>query len=481
MSDSTYTSNIIGSEISWTEGRNAQERTIKEKVYFSNKYTYDDNTKEVKTIEIVVYDNAKGENPVVVGEMVNGKFKPNNNAKDVQFSTRGKNNDRSWNKLTNEMKNDLNKSSKEISNSNEVKDALGVNKDTERLDKYNEAIGDKNKSTEDVTGEVDAKTKEEADKVKKFLRNKDNRKFRKEYGNYFYPITIESNTQDRVKISVIDFKPIDITDNETVFDLSDSRDTEEIIRGSATLPIPDGVSDQNAVDFGNGTLNPLQVAGATSALNGLLGGVGAAGQNLGAIARQTLGNEQTVGAVSSILTSLALNINPNELVSRTSGAIFNNNLSLLFKGPTLRPFAFNFVISPRGEKESIQVMKIIRMFKQASAVQRTTNGLFLGSPHIFKIEFLAGKTGTHKFLPRIKDCALLSFRVNYMPTNSYMTYENSSMVAYGLQFNFKEIDPIFNDDYDELDITDFDEPIISDDEGSITFFKQETDSGGIGF
>ena len=55
------------------------------------------------------------------------------------------------------------------------------------------------------------------------------------------------------------------------------------------------------------------------------------------------------------------------------------------------------------------------------------------------------------------------------------------MVAYGLQFNFKEIDPIFNDDYDELDITDFDEPIISDDEGSITFFEQETDSGGIGF
>ena len=62
-----------------------------------------------------------------------------------------------------------------------------------------------------MTGEVDAKTKEEADKVKKFLRNKDNRKFRKEYGNYFYPITIEANTQDRVKISVIDFKPIDIS------------------------------------------------------------------------------------------------------------------------------------------------------------------------------------------------------------------------------------------------------------------------------
>ena len=67
-----------------------------------------------------------------------------------------------------------------------------------------------------------------------------------------------------------------------------------------------------------------------------------------------------------------------------------------------------------------------------------------------------------------------------MPNNTYMTYENSSMVAYNLSFQFKEIDPIFNDDYDELDFTDFDEPIISD-EGSITFFEQEADSGGIGF
>ena len=80
MSDSTYTSEIKNSTIDWEEGKAAQKNTIEQKVYFSNKYTYDDNTKEVKTIEIVVYDNAKGENPVVVGEMVNGKFNPNNNA-----------------------------------------------------------------------------------------------------------------------------------------------------------------------------------------------------------------------------------------------------------------------------------------------------------------------------------------------------------------------------------------------------------------
>ena len=96
---------------------------------------------------------------------------------------------------------------------------------------------------------------------------------------------------------------------------------------------------------------------------------------------------------------------------------------------------------------------------------------------MFSIEFIDGNLSTHKFLPRVKDCALLSFSTNYMPNNSYMTYENSSMVSYTLQFQFQELEPIFNDNYDEID--DFDEPRISDDGGSIAFF--EGDSGGIGF
>jgi len=49
---------------------------------------------------------------------------------------------------------------------------------------------------------------------------------------------------------------------------------------------------------------------------------------------------------------------------------------------------------------------------------------------------------------------LLNFSVNYMPTNSYMTYDDSSMVVYRLNFSFKELDPIYNDDYGNLDGTD---------------------------
>ena len=447
MSDSTYTSEIKSPIINWKEGRNAQEKTISQQINFSNKYTYNEITSEIKKIEIVVYDNAKGENPIVVGEMVNGKFKPNDNAKNVQFSEKGKNNDRSWAKLNKDMKFDLNKESKNISKSNEVKEELGVNLNNKTLTEYNKTVGNKNVSTEIDEEVSDALEKNQ--KINSEMLEKSKMK-REKYGNYCYPLEMKNTNQDRLKITVLDFKPADLeTREENTFELQ--RGGTEKIRGSAILPIPNGVTDQNSVKFGDGTLNPLQVAGAKIALNTLLGGLGPGASALGDMAEKGLKDPGSPNAIASLLTSLAIGTNPNQLLARTRGAIFNNNLSLLFNGPTLRPFNFNFNVSPRDQKESIEVLKIIRMFKQSSAVQRTTNGLYLGTPHVFRLEFLSGGQ-PHKFLPRIKECALLIFSTNYMPNNTYMTYENSSMVAYNLQFTFQELDPIFNDDYDELDL-----------------------------
>ena len=490
MSDSTYTSEIKSPVIQWKEGRGAQENTIKQEVYFSNKYTYNENTSEVKKIEIVVYNNANGEDPVVVGEMKNGKFTPNNNAKNVQFSTKGNNNDRSWAKLNNDMKFDLNKESKKISSSNEVKDELGVNLNNERLTEYNKTVGNENVST-DTIGEEVSDALEKNQKINSEQLEKSKMK-REKYGNYCYPLEMKNTNQDRLKITVLDFKPASLDVEDGGF-ASERNRGEEKIRGSVILPIPNGVTDQNIVKFGDGTLNPLQVAGAKVALNALLGGLGPGANALGGIVERGLSNPGNSDAIANLLTSLTIGTNPNQLLARTRGAIFNNNLSLLFNGPTLRPFNFNFNVSPRDQPESIEVLKIIRMFKQSSAVQRTTNGLYLGTPHIFRLQFLSDGQ-PHKFLPRIKECALLTFSTNYMPNNAYMTYENSSMVAYNLQFAFQELDPIFNDDYDDIDL---DGGEFKDGDVFAGFNRGETDpdtltmdsftgndaadSGGIGF
>ena len=67
----------------------------------------------------------------------------------------------------------------------------------------------------------------------------------------------------------------------------------------------------------------------------------------------------------------------------------------------------------------------------------------------------------------MKQCALLSVGVNYIPDNSYMTYEDSSMVAYSLSLSFQELTPIFNSDYDDLDVNELDGlAIMSDTDNS---------------
>ena len=253
--------------------------------------------------------------------------------------------------------------------------------------------------------------------------------------------------------------------------------------GRITLPIPNGVSDQNTVSFGQGTMNPAQKDLSNIALKTILEGVGSGGQEARKAFDKLVKDKNTTRAVAGFIGGTAVGIDPNELLSRTEGVVFNNNLALLFKSPTLRPFTFQFNLSPRDRGEAVQVQKIIRAFKQSSAVQRTKGEIFLAAPNTYALQFFKGPT-PHQFLPQIKECALLSVSVNYMPENSYMTYEDSSMVSYSLSLSFQELEPIFNSDYDNLVDNLTEAEITQDPNNEEAFsinFPNDADSGGIGF
>ena len=47
------------------------------------------------------------------------------------------------------------------------------------------------------------------------------------------------------------------------------------------------------------------------------------------------------------------------LLSRATGTVLNPNLELLFQGPQLRPFTFQFRLSPRGIEEAKEVKKLL--------------------------------------------------------------------------------------------------------------------------
>ena len=359
---------------------------------------------------------------------------------------------------------------------------------------------------------------------------------RSNYGVLHYPAFIERSEQDKLKITILEFstrfrggkipksklksnrippppkkqqgsrgrfyqrdlaaynKKYGLNSDKNrvnVGDRNDSRlsldnrsriEAEKRTVGHITLPIPDGVSDQNQVNFGDGRLNPLQVAGAETALKFFLGGgQGAnAGENAAKAFDQAISDPAVKRAVSAIITGSVFQVDANELLARTEGNVLNNNLELLFKGPTLRPFNFSFNLSARDTSESRMIKKIIRAFKQSSAVQKTPGGLFLHAPNTYKLEFINGKTNRkHEFLPRVKECALLGVTMNYMPENTYMTYDDTSMVSYNMRLSFKELEPVFNDDYDKEDQGD-----TGVRRGSIAaskFFQQSSDINSIGF
>ncbi len=175
---------------------------------------------------------------------------------------------------------------------------------------------------------------------------------------------------------------------------------------------------------------------------------GAAAEAQKALSQARTDAQATKKALGSFFTEQLTGT--SDMLARTSGMVQNPNMELLFKGPQMRAFSFSWKMSPRDEKESIVIAKIIRMFKQSMAPQKTEGGLFLKSPNIYQLTFQQG-TKPHKFLPKMKECALTNCAVNFTPDGSYMTYDNTAMVALEMSLSFQEMEPIYNNDMGDRD------------------------------
>ena len=283
-----------------------------------------------------------------------------------------------------------------------------------------------------------------------------------------YPVTLRRGSQDRLQIDVRQLQKRRLRDAQSLT-VSDRNLGKSI--GRVFLPIPAGIQDFNGVSFQSGSLNPIELAAAQTALTGVTEGLDALTDEVSSLVRGALGTRGRTAdlreAIATYFVGQATGIGARGIFTRTVNAVVNPNLELLFTGPTLRPFNFTFKMSPRDKGESIVVKKIIRLFKQSSAVQTTPSGLFLKSPDAYTIKYLTKGSrsigsattpegldsfdDTHDFLPKIKNCALLNCSVNYTPDGSYMTYENTSPVSYTMTLRFQELEPIFNDDYTNLD------------------------------
>ena len=148
------------------------------------------------------------------------------------------------------------------------------------------------------------------------------------------------------------------------------------------------------------------------------------------------------------------NVTVNQLMARQSGEIINPNMELLFDGPTIRAFKFQFKMTPRNRNEAEQIRLIIRAFKRNMAPKakggtEKENAWFLKTPNVFELRYRTGNKD-HKYLHKFKQCLLTDIAVNYTGDGVYSTYEDGSPVSYLMDLSFKELEPIYDIDYDAV-------------------------------
>ena len=226
------------------------------------------------------------------------------------------------------------------------------------------------------------------------------------------------------------------------------------------LPIPQEVSDSNTVTWGEDQMNIFQLAGITAASQFQADAGGTFQQALDFIQKGIKFDgfdEGTQNAIRNAISGKAINqlggnVSMSGIISRTTGQVLNSNLELLFGGVNLRSFPFSVTFTPRYYEEMIEVKRIIRQLKSSMNAKGKTmsggsaSGAFLSSPDVFSLRYLHNGQ-EHPFLNQFKMCALTGMSVNYTNAGTYASYEDGTPVSIRLNMTFKELNPIYSEDY----------------------------------
>ena len=239
--------------------------------------------------------------------------------------------------------------------------------------------------------------------------------------------------------------------------------SNQVIKYYVELPAPQEINDSNSVTWGDDKLNALQLAGLTLAQEAIAGGSENAvemAQSAMAILQRGINipglTQDTQNAIKASISGAAINalganVSAGSILSRSTGQILNSNLELLFQGVNLRTFPFTFTFSPRNSKEADVVKAIIKSLKasmspKAGDYNGSAQGIFLKSPDLFQLKYLHDGED-HPFLNTFKLCALTGMQVNYTNAGTYASYGDGTPVNIRMNLNFKEINPIYHEDY----------------------------------
>ena len=142
-------------------------------------------------------------------------------------------------------------------------------------------------------------------------------------------------------------------------------------------------------------------------------------------------------------------LDPDTFLARAGGRVLNPNAEMLFQGPAIRDFAFEFQMVARSENEGKTIRKIIKFLKLGMA-PKFRNTTFIANPDVFQLEYKNG-SGDDDMLKTVNQfspggLALTNINVDYAPSGYWAAYGDSQPVVIKMSLNFTELRPIFQGD-----------------------------------
>jgi len=267
--------------------------------------------------------------------------------------------------------------------------------------------------------------------------------------NLRYPYDTINDTQDFIQFSIFTYKrnknTKDGTGNATLVTRDESNLKADPL-GSIILPIPAQLTDSNSATWKSGNMNFAQEAGLQAAQQGMSGNMKGVGETVNQIVSDFKATPILKQYFATqALNSLGGNMSMESVMARSTGQVINPNMELLFSGPNLRQFSFQFKFTPRFEKEAHTVRTIMKAFKRNMA-PKGAGGNMLKTPNIFEIRYIGE---AKHYLNRIKMCALQNVGINFTGDGTFATYKDGSPISSTMTLQFQELTPIYNEDYED--------------------------------
>ena len=406
------------------------------------------------TTEVIRYDNAKKDNPVVIATSSSEKgFRDNNGNENYDNRLKPTANATAAEKASMELA----IRNAQLDQVRSVEDQVTTSPaDSRELFK----VGGDGSESENPDDGIDINEEQASKPLPSNEVPNPFKGFAQPAGGWKYPLDLDTSKQDTLKIVAYERQPRKFSGGAqtAASGFLARRDTSNLgsPKGTIILPINGQIVDNSSVDYGDNTLNALEAFVASTAFTAVAGEVseGSVGSQLKAAFKNLNVNEaalkEIIGSAAAAKGLNAIsgtNQTANSIGSRLSGTILNPNLELLFKGPQLRNFPFTYLFLPREKAEADQVIGIIRTLKE-NMTPRIQSNFFLKSPNVFSVEYLKGGT-PHPYLNRIKLCALRSCNVEYAPLGTYATFPDGMPHAVRMTLQFTELDPVYSEDYGE--------------------------------